>query len=403
MSPQRSSRPTMRFNSKAKACEYPQQSLRDGAPLFAIDDEGMCDADAVGAGEEVGLFLASLRGLEDDYGSYATIVTPANASDAEASADLGTYRFDESNNKSLSERQPPASEVPVVVQRGHDYLRSLGPRKLAKIKRKLTKRIIGIGKAPSATKQGGRGGAQKPVTPSKKGARNCSNSSQSCVSSTAETEVWHNLTRRFVRAEVISPFDGDHSAEAEAWNKLASTFVAKEESIVESCDTNSLCEAGDADSAIEKEAFATVGGRACEGVEVEYNSQISSARAEHSLASDPLSSSKGTVASSSHSSMASSSSGSSSFTSTGILKEPKLGLGLRAVGGYDPFGNSDFTFPGRKQPKRRVKFLNMDEVNKQSGQSGVLSDDSSDDSTSSFEYLSHWCGVDIAAEGFEEV
>eukprot|EP00580_Thalassiosira_gravida_P014367 CAMPEP_0201683570 /NCGR_PEP_ID=MMETSP0494-20130426/52194_1 /ASSEMBLY_ACC=CAM_ASM_000839 /TAXON_ID=420259 /ORGANISM="Thalassiosira gravida, Strain GMp14c1" /LENGTH=405 /DNA_ID=CAMNT_0048167349 /DNA_START=451 /DNA_END=1668 /DNA_ORIENTATION=- len=385
-----------KFKSSTK---IPQQRLRHDTRRFTIGE-----GNAVVQFENDELLLSSLMELKDDYGSYAP-VTPINDSDndsSEPTQQISSKRFFNGSEEGATSESTMAVEmnVPKTV-RPSDLFR-MGPSTVSKITKSLAKRI--------AIRRKGRPSAI--VSPCYTPRDGNFADSPSC-NSDAETEVRNNLKSRRVINEV-SPTPGEFN-QIEVWDTLASTFVGKEESLVEGldfCTTNSLCEASGSNESgkkIRAKPKVLIPNAHCDGeIELLYSAaatiteEFDSRAIVPSGADSPLSlSSRSSITSASLSSKGSNSSNSSQ----GILLPPK-----RAIGVYDPFGNSDFSIPGVVRPHRRVHFSNMRKLNELSAldslmkahTSDTLPSDYSDDSSTSFDYLMYWCGGGIP-EDFEEI
>mmetsp|Transcript_39141 Transcript_39141/g.81887 ORF Transcript_39141/g.81887 Transcript_39141/m.81887 type:complete len:305 (+) Transcript_39141:213-1127(+) len=218
-------------------------------------------------------------------------------------------------------------------------------------------------------------------------------------SSDAETVVRNNLTSRYARSEV-SLVNCD-LAQPEVWNSESGTDLRA---------TNIVCQVYDS---IEprKKAWAQpkllVATAQCDGDVVELLHPTDAAMPKEVTISAEISPPESLLPL--HSSVvhvSSRSKGSnSSHSSQGILLIPK-----RAIGGYDPFGNSDLSSHQAARPQRRVQFSNMDILKGNSAldsimeaqASGILPSDWSDDSSTSFEYLMNWCGG-VPSEDTEEM
>ncbi|KAL7548645.1 hypothetical protein ACHAWF_011917 [Thalassiosira exigua] len=355
-----------KFKSSAS---LPQQRLRREEPLFLVDDG------AYGTEEDIELFLGSLKGLEDDYGSYAPIGENAPVASS-SNVDMNIV-LDSSSESDAS----GSTEAILKPEKKPRELKPT-PHEFHVLTEALAKRI-------ETSNGSGRSGAFKLVTPNFTPRNETSFADSSSCTSDAETEVWSNLTNRLVGTKVSS----GNLDEIEAWNVLASTFVGREESLEndrDSEDVNSLCEddldvlseqSDDESEAEEPKVLVNTTAQSEEEIEIIVGT----------------SSRMDSLSLSSHSSISSGSSNSS-----GILRPPK-----RAIG-FDPFGeNTDFSLPVPQQPQRRVHFSNLDELKVErpmnrrmrSDASSIASDWS--DSTTSMEYLMNYmsCGVqDIVAD-----
>jgi len=366
-----------RFKSVAK---FPQQCLRYDSPRFALDDENGYIGD-----ENIELFLSSLQGLEDDYGSYAP-VTPVNASENTISPGVSgatSWKISHKHEQVLSPSDSDTSESDEVVKRSgpaitrRNCILKMGPEQVSTIAKSLAQRI-------------------EVVSESGLSPRSCFSDSPSC-NSDAETEVRNNLTSRFDIIEASS-LEAE-MAEIEVLNLVASTFVGKEEG-TDFCDTNSFCEVDESESDVEirmRKPKLFITGKQIEG-EIELLYSAAASMKEFDASAAVSSQADSSISSSSHSSNTSESSNSSN-TSQGILLPPK-----RAIG-YDPFGrNSDFSIPGSilGGQQRRVHFEGIAKLSVHENAldrlikaqaSGAIPSDGSDDSSTSLEYLLSWCGV----------
>lgn len=357
-----------RFKSSS---QVPQQRSRRDLPLTCIDDDDDSAA-AVEALNMMSVEISAMKGLEDDYGSGAPVVTPANAPVEDTT---GLFLND--------------GEIGVEVK-SKDFF-DLSPRKVTEITTALALRI-------ELDSEGGASTTLGPVLSDLMGESPAD--LRSCASD-AETEVQNNLTARFGAIE--ASIDGVDLVNAEAWNALASTFVGKEESMYDFASINSLCEESDESPEQQDAKPHVLINRTESGEEVEL--LFGTSTNEITEVTNGQNSSL-TLSSSLHSSSHSSISSAASSTSSGILKPPK-----RAIGAFDPFGEhcSDFSrrvhFDDLPNPvkihedKKSSALARLMQVNASCGAIDI--DQLDDDSTASYEYALRYFGCGMKEDDDE--
>ena len=221
---------------------------------------------------------------------------------------------------------------------------------------------------------------------------------RACASD-ADAEIRNNCTSNRFRTETFSADDA-----VEIWDREPAAEEDEEGRLREHCYESS--EPNQSGIEISLRPKIVSGAQYREGeVEVLHGAEAAEEKFEAavvvSVPSDPLkSSAHSSLGSSASSSATPISKSSASSSSSDILRPPK-----RATGGYDPFGNSDFSVDSAA-PLRRVRFekkaggpsalRRLLEANTSPNAPAEWSDD---DSVSSFAYLRTWCGF---PEDFEE-